>query len=168
MNKKIFLAFLFLIFLGKISLAFCPVCTVAVGAGVGLSQYFGIDDLISGSWLGGFLMALTFWTIDFLNKRKIKFLFRKPLILIFWYSLSILPLYSLRFIGQSENKFWGRDKLLLGIIAGSLVFLFSFFFHNFLIKKNKGKVFFPFQKVIIPVFFLLVLSLIFYFALKYA
>jgi len=102
------------------------------------------------------------WTIDWLNKRKIKFLFRKPLILIFWYAISIFPLYGLGIMGHPENKFWGIDKLLFGIISGSIMFLVSFLFHNFLVKKNEGKVFFPFQKVLIPVLFLLILSLIFY------
>ena len=141
----------------------CPVCTIAVGAGVGLCRYLGIDDLISGTWIGGLLMSLTIWTIDWLNKKKIKFLFRKPLILIFWYLISILPLYKLGIIGHPENKFLGIDRLLFGIISGSIFFLLSVFFHNFLLKKNGGKVFFPFQKVIIPVLFLLILSLIFYF-----
>jgi len=140
----------------------CPVCTIAVGAGVGLCRYLGIDDLISGTWIGGLLMSLTLWTIDWLNKKRIKFLFRKPLILIFWYAITILPLYWLDIMGHPENKFWGIDKLLFGIISGSLLFLISFFFHNFLVKKNQGKSYFPFQKVIIPVSFLLILSLIFY------
>ena len=146
MSKKIFSTFLFLIFFPKFVFAFCPVCTVAVGAGVGLCRYLGIDDLISGTWIGGLLMSLTLWTIDWLNKKKIKFLFRKPLILIFWYAIPILPLYGLGILGHPKNKFWGIDKLLFGIISGSLLFLISFFFHNFLVKKNGGKVFFHFKR----------------------
>ena len=162
MNKKIFLLS-FLILFPNFVLAFCPVCTVAVGAGVGLCRYLGIDDLISGAWIGGFLMSLTLWTIDWLNQKKIKFLFRKPLVLIFWYAITILPLYGLGIMGHPENKFFGIDKLFFGIISGSIVFLTSFFFNNFLLKQNQGKVYFKFQKVIIPVSFLLILSLIFYF-----
>jgi hypothetical protein len=33
----------------------CPVCTIAVAGGVGLCRYLGIDDLISGSWIGALL-----------------------------------------------------------------------------------------------------------------
>ena len=162
MNKKIFLLPLLLIFLPKFVFAFCPVCTIAVGAGVGLCRYLGIDDLISGTWIGGLLMSLTLWTIDWLNKKKIKFLFRKILVFIFWYGITIFPLYWLGIMGHPENKFGGIDKLLFGIISGSVVFLISFSIHNFLVKKNQGKSYFPFQKVIIPVSFLLILSLIFY------
>lgn len=32
--------------------AVCPVCTVAVGTGVGLSRWLGVDDTITGLWLG--------------------------------------------------------------------------------------------------------------------
>jgi len=140
----------------------CPVCTIAVGAGVGLCRYLGIDDLISGTWIGGLIVSLIFWTIDWLNKREIHFLFRKILVSVFFYFIVITPLYWLGIMGHPENKFWGIDKLLFGIISGSLAFILSVLFHNFLIKKNQGKVFFYFQKVVIPISFLVILSLIFY------
>ncbi len=141
----------------------CPVCTIVVGAGVGLSRYLGIDDLISGIWIGGLLMSLVVWTINWLSKKKVKFLFRKLLVLIFWYSIAILPLYQWGIMGYKENKFLGVDKLLFGIISGSGAFLFSVLLHNFLLKKSKGRVFFPFQKIVIPFLFLIILSLIFYY-----
>lgn len=139
----------------------CPICTVAVGGGVGLCRYLGIDDLISGTWIGGLLLSLTMWTIIWLNKKGIKFLFRKILVFVFWYGISIYSLYWWEIAGHPENKFWGIDKLVFGIISGSIFFLISVLFHNFLVKKNQGKSFFPFQKVIIPILFLLILSLIF-------
>lgn len=141
----------------------CPVCTITIASGVGLCRYLGIDDLISGTWTGGLLMSLVIWTIDWLNKKKIKFLFRKPLILFFWYAITIFPLSKFGIIGHPFNKFLGIDKLIFGIISGSIAFLLSFVFHNFLLKKNKGKVFFPFQKVAIALLFLIILSLIFNF-----
>lgn len=142
----------------------CPVCTIAIAGGVGLCRYLGIDDLISGTWIGALLMSLTIWTIEWLNKKKIKFLFRKPLILAFWYSLVILPFLKLGIIGHPLNKFLGVDKLIFGIVSGSVAFLISLLFNNFLVKKKKGEVFFPFQKVLIPILFLTLLSLIFYFS----
>jgi hypothetical protein len=123
----------------------------------------GIDDLISGTWIGGFLMSLTLWTIEWLDKKKVKFLFRKILIFVFWYSIALFPFYSLKIIGHPENKFLGIDKLIFGIFSGSITFLLSFLFYNFLKNKNQGKSYFPFQKVIVPVSFLTLLSLIFHF-----
>jgi hypothetical protein len=140
----------------------CPVCTIAVAGGVGLCRFLGIDDLISGAWIGALLFSLFLWTIEWLNKRKIKFLFRKPLVFIFWYGLTIFPLMKIGIIGQPQNKFLGIDKLIFGIFSGTIVFLFSILFENYLRKKNQGKAYFKFQKVIIPILFLTILSLIFW------
>jgi len=49
--------------------AVCPVCVVAVGAGLGLSEYLGIDDSIAGLWVGGLLFALSLWTYDWIKKK---------------------------------------------------------------------------------------------------
>jgi hypothetical protein len=140
----------------------CPICTIAVAGGVGLCRYLGIDDLISGAWIGALLFSLFLWTIEWLNKRKIKFLFRKPLVFIFWYGFTIFPLMKVGIIGHPQNKFLGIDKLIFGIFSGTIVFLFSILFENYLRKKNQGKAYFKFQKVIIPILFLTILSLIFW------
>lgn len=161
-TKFLFFGFLttFLL-IPQFSQAVCPVCTIAVGAGVGLCRYLGIDDLISGTWIGGLIVSLIFWTIDWLNKKKIRFLFRKILISTFFYFVIIVPLYWLGIMGHPENKFFGIDKLLFGILTGSPAFLLGAWFDNFLKKKNQGKSFFPFQKVVLPILFLFILSLIF-------
>jgi len=143
-------------------MAVCPVCTIAVAGGVGLCRYLGIDDLISGVWIGALLFSLFLWSIDWLNKKKIKFLFRKPLIFAFWYGLVIFPLMKIGIIGHPQNTFLGVDKLIFGIFSGTIVFLISILFENHLKKKNQGKAYFKFQKVVIPISFLLVLSLIFW------
>jgi hypothetical protein len=102
------------------------------------------------------------WTIEWLNKKKVKFLFRKPLVFIFWYGLTIFPLMKIGIIGHPQNKFLGIDKLIFGIFSGTVVFLFSILFENYLRKKNQGKAYFKFQKVLIPILFLIILSLIFW------
>jgi hypothetical protein len=140
----------------------CPVCTIAVAGGVGLCRYLGIDDLISGVWIGALLFSLFLWTIDRLDKKKIKFLFRKPLIFVFWYGITISPLFKVGIIGHPQNKFLGIDKLIFGIFSGTIVFLISILFEDYLRKKNQGKVYFKFQKVVIPILFLIILSLIFW------
>lgn len=160
-NSVIVLLIGFFLF-SKEALAICPVCTIAVGAGLGLCRWLGIDDLISGTWIGGLIISLILWTIDWLNKKGIHFLFRKILISFFFYFIVIAPLYWLGIMGHPFNKFWGIDKLLFGMMTGSLVFILSVFFHNFLKKKNQGKSFFPFQKVLIPILFLIITSLIFW------
>jgi hypothetical protein len=140
----------------------CPVCTIGVAAGVGLCRYLGIDDLISGVWIGALLIYLVLWTIEFLNRKKIKFLFRKPLIFAFFYLLTIWTFYHYKIIGQEANKFLGIDKLVFGIMAGTIGLLIGINLNNYLIRRNNGKVYFKFQKVIVPIFILIILSLIFW------
>lgn len=142
--------------------AVCPVCAVAVCVGLGLSRWLGIDDLISGVWIGGLIVSLIIWSLDWLNKKQVKFKLNWLVISIIFYGATIIPLYFSGIIGHPLNKFYGIDRILFGTIFGSLVFLLSFWLNNFLKKKNQGKVFFPFQKVALPVLFLLITSLIFY------
>jgi hypothetical protein len=149
------------LFLGR-ARAVCPVCTIAVGACLGLSRWLGVDDLISGVWIGGLIVSFIAWTIDWLNKKNIRFMFRKIIIAILFYAIIIAPLYKTGIIGHPYNKFWGIDKLVFGIISGSTVFLISIWFNDFLKKKNQGKVYFPFQKVVIPLVSLAINSLIFW------
>lgn len=165
MFKKLTFLFSFL-FLGLLtpgfSQAVCPVCIIAVGAGVGLCRWWGIDDLISGTWIGGLIVSIIIWVLNWLDKKSVKFKFRRLTVIILFYFIVIIPLYQMGIMGHPLNKFWGIDKLLFGIISGSLVFVISVWLNNFLKKKNQGRVFFPLQKVVLPILFLLITSLIFY------
>ncbi len=160
------IAIIFFIFLPLSAKAVCPICTVAVCASVGLSRWLGVDDAITGLWIGGLAVSLIAWTIDYLNKRSLRFYGRKILTVIFYYLIIIWPLYYFDLAGHPLNKLWGIDKLLLGIIVGSAIFMIAVLFNNFLKKKNNGKAYFPFQKVVIPVGFLLLASLAFYLICK--
>lgn len=143
--------------------AICPVCTVAVGAGVGLSRYLGIDDTITGIWIGALTASMIGWTISWLNGRNIKFYGRKILITVSFYAIVVGPLFWKGIIGHPFNKMWGMDKLLLGIILGSIFFTAGAIAHFQLKKRNGDKVYFPFQKVVFAVAPLVFLSIIFYF-----
>jgi hypothetical protein len=165
MKKNLFL--LSVLFLGLslplISQAVCPVCTIAVGAGVGLCRYLGIDDLITGTWVGGLIVSMIMWAIDWFNKKNIRFKFRKILITVSFYLIIIVPLYWMGIMGHPANKFLGIDKLLFGIISGSVAFVAGVLLNDFLKSRNQGKVFFPFQKVVLPIVFLIIASLVHYF-----
>lgn len=142
--------------------AVCPVCTVAVCAGVGFSRWLGVDDTISGLWIGALALSASLWTRNWLNKKNIKFFGRQPLIFLAYYALIIWPLYQFGLAGNPDNRLWGVDKLILGIAAGSAGFIAAVFFGRYLKSKNQGKVFFPLQKVVLPLAMLAALSLVFY------
>ncbi|HRS47988.1 MAG TPA: hypothetical protein P5225_01830 [Candidatus Paceibacterota bacterium] len=171
MKRRSFLLFLSLFIILSLilidnAIAVCPVCTLAVGAGLGLSRWLKIDDLVSGLWVGALIVSLTFWTDDFLKKKKINFQFSHLIILVIYLLLVILPLYFSGIIGHPLNTILGIDKLIFGTFLGILLFYLAVYLNDYLKSKNNNRVYFPYQKVIIPVAILLVTSLISYFLLK--
>ncbi len=168
MTKKIFFVSSFLIsslfaFSAK---AFCPVCTVAVGAGLGLARWLRIDDAISGLWIGGLLVSVTIWTINWFGKKNIRFKGIRIITALAYYLIVLVPLYFTDVLFHPLNTFWGMDKILLGVILGSVFFLAGALCYNYLKKKNNGHAHFPFQKIAMPVGTLLILSVVFYFLTK--
>lgn len=144
----------------------CPVCTVTVVAGLGISRLLGIDDLITSIWIGGFILSFSFITLDWINKKwpRIKISkFKVPFIALF-YALTIGFLKVDGSIGIKGNKLWNLDKILLGIIIGTAAFFLGIWADKFERVKFK-KIFFPFQKVVFPVLGLIIASLVFYFAI---
>jgi len=144
--------------------AVCPVCTVAVGAGLGLAEYLGIDDSISGLWIGALIVSMSIWTINWLNGKNIKFKGRKILVFLSYYAIVVLPLWLKGKIGHPYNKLCGIDKLFFGIILGSLLFALAAFLHSYLRKKNDGKSYFKGQKIAFPLALLLLASIILFYS----
>jgi len=157
---------LFGLLLAKQSLAVCPVCTIAIAGGIGLSRWLGVDDSVSGVWVGGLIISSIIWFLYWLDKKQIHFKFRRLIVAALFYLIVVLPLYWTGIIGHPYNKFCGMDKLLFGIISGSVAFLIGNWLSNLLKKKNQGKSFFRFQKVVFPILFLIILSAIFFFLVK--
>ena len=59
----------------KVAEAVCPLCTIAVAGGVGFSRWIGIDDTISGLWIGALTLSMALWNINWFDKKKIHFKF---------------------------------------------------------------------------------------------
>jgi len=158
---------LLFLFLPGQALAVCPVCTIAVAASVGLSRWLGIDDTISGLWIGGLILSSGLWLASWLQKKNIRLPLLKIFSVLLFYLFVIPPLYFTNTMGHPLNKYWGIDKLLLGIIAGSLLFIVGVVLNKYLRLLNNGKVYIYFQKVIAPVLLLLLGSILFYFLTKH-
>ena len=90
----------------------------------------------------------------------------KILTVLMYYAIIVIPLYWTGIIGHPFNKMWGIDKLLLGIIFGSVSFFLGGIWYYQIKAKNGGHAYFPFQKVVMPVSPLIILSFIFYFLTK--
>jgi len=169
--KKIFsifgLAITGLLFTTRSALAFCPVCTVAAASAVGLSRWLGVDDTISGLWLGALTVSMIGWTINWLGKKVIKKWYYNILVAIIFYILILIPFGRTDIISfHPANMLWGMDKILLGIIIGSVFFLLSHTGYLLMKEKNGGHAHFPFEKIVIPVGTLIILTIIFYYITK--
>lgn len=140
----------------------CPVCTVAVIAGLGLSRWLGIDDLVSGVWVAGIILASSFWLANWLEKKfklRSKFKYLNWAVIIPMYLLVFVPLQMMGITGHPFNTLLGIDKLILGTLVGSIVYPLGIWADK-KVRKIKGKQLFNFQKVVFPVTLLLISSLI--------
>ncbi len=146
--------------------AVCPVCTVAVVAGLGLSRWLGVDDTVSGIWIGGVILSSSFWLAGWLKKKNITFPYLTVISAVIMYAVVLFPFKFGNIIGHPLNTLWGVDKLILGILAGSVVFLAAVFADR-KVREVKGKQLFIFQRVIFPVGALAIASFVFYLVTRY-
>jgi hypothetical protein len=163
MKKILSISAFLLLISSQVAHAVCPVCTVAVGAGLGLAEYFGIDDSISGIWIGALIVSMSLWTINWLDGKNIRFKGRKILIFLGYYVIVVLPLWLKGKIGHPYNKLCGIDKLLFGIILGSILFAAGVIFHNYLRKRNNNVSYFKGQKIAFAIAPLVIASIVLYF-----
>lgn len=141
----------------------CPVCTLTVVAGLGISRFLGIDDVVTSIWIGAFILSFTFITIDWVNKKwpKLNVISYMSYVILVMYLLVLVPLKLNGSIGIPKNTLWGMDKIVLGIAIGSIVFLIGIWADRKQRRVYK-KQFFNFQKVVFPVLGLIIASVIFW------
>lgn len=180
MKKIILLGIIAIILIPILSLnlvsAHCPLCTGAAIAGVGFTRAYGVDDSIVGLLLGGFIASTGLWIHNWLKRRKRKIDF--PLQALILVSLSFLllavPMYMKGMIidfamvksmpemhSMLGMGIYGIDKLLLGIITGTLLISGVFSFSDYL-KKKKGKRLFMYQGMVFMLISLAIFSGIFW------
>lgn len=145
----------------------CPVCTVTVIAGLGLSRLLGIDDVITSIWIGAFVLSFSFVTTAWIDKKwpKLEIGKWKLQIIALMYLLVLVPLKLNGSVGIAGNILWGIDKILFGTVIGSASFLIGIWIDK-KVRKDQGKQLFDFQKVVFPVLAIIISSLVFYFVTK--
>lgn len=171
LSKKITLfitVFVSLFFaMSKSALAICPVCTLAVGAGLGLSRWVGVDDTVSGIWVGAFLLSSSMWFYNWLSAKykKFKSKYYLALLIILTFLVVFIPLAKADIIGHPFNTILGIDKLVFGSALGAGVFTLSIFADK-KVRQIRGKQLFQYQKVAFPVSLLILASTIMFFVAK--
>jgi len=145
--------------------AICPVCTIAVGGILGLGEWLGVDPLLIGIWLGALTLSLASWTARWMHKKGVKNSLWYLLVFVIYYAMTFavyfLPKVPFGHAGGPQNVFCGIDKLMLGIIVGSLGLWIGDRLYSWTKRKNDGRPWFPFQKVVMPIGVLLILTGIF-------
>lgn len=135
-----------------------PLCTIGIVGGLSLSKFLGINDLTLGLWVGALLLSASLLFYRFLSKKRIKIFGGFVTILALFYVLSFLPLY--KYLIWQSPKICGMPRIILGSLIGMFVLFFSDYINHQIIAKNKNKVYFYYQKAIIPLLVLILVSII--------
>lgn len=150
------IVFSFFFYIHSVS-AQCPVCIITVGGGLIIAEKLGIDPLLISIWISGLNTAIAYWMSGKFKNKKLD----KPFLWsIVFYILTFIYLQMTKQI-SGIDKFLGIDKTLFGLTLGLIVFNFANILNLYLKNKNNNKVYFPYQKVVIPVSLLLLITLIF-------
>ncbi len=148
----------------------CSICTIAAGTGLIIFRKLGIDDSITGLWIGGLLMSTTLLTVNWFKSKNFRFWGFSFITGAVYYAAVLIPFYQKNIIskvilGSHYQTLLGVDKLVLGICIGSIFLLFGVIAYGIMKKKN-GHAHFPFEKVVLPIAPLLILTFVFYFLTK--
>lgn len=155
----LFLSASFLFPLKALANPACAVCTVAIGASVGIARKLGIEDSIVGLWAGALLTLLGYWTIIFFDKRNWHFFGRNFLLMLI--SVGMIGFIYISEISYQPRVIWQifyLDPILFSAILGMFIYIYSQKFYQWIKMKNGGHAHFPFEKVVLPIGLLILTS----------
>lgn len=162
--KKVLFGLISAIIAAGTAHAFCPVCTVAVGAGLEGARILGVADVITGLWAGGLMLSLAAWTENYMRAHGVSNRFLILLNYVVYFGLLALVYFlpvghpTLRW---NATTLWGVDQFLLGIVVGAATFWLAGKWYEYIKAKNGGHAWFPFQKVVWPLGAMVIVTLIF-------
>lgn len=145
-------------------LAHCPLCVAGAAAGVSLTRWVGVDDSITGVWIGALLGSIGLWfsTWLFLKSKTVRaWKYKKvikPLVYITVFGSTLWSFYQFKLIIRMSQIF-GLDKLTFGMIAGAVLF--------YALDLIKIKHYFPYQKIVIALGSMTILSFLIYILINF-
>ncbi len=141
----------------------CSVCTIAIGASLSVARSMGVDDCIVGVWAGALLAIIGYWLIRWFNAKNWHFVGRDAV-------LMTLSIATVGFIYISELEydptpilFFYIDSFLFAALLGAGTFIGMMNVYAWMKARNGGHAHFPFEKVVLPVLAVFVVSLLFHF-----
>lgn len=149
------------------ALAHCPLCVAGAAAGITLTRWVGVDDSITGVWIATLLGAMSFWIEKWVSKKlNIKRMdILRPVLYVGILLSTIWSFYQFNLVIRMSQIF-GLDKLTFGMLSGGIVFYIVDMINDSIIKKN-GKVFFPYQRLIVSLGSMIILSLLIYILINF-
>lgn len=167
--KKLYLLALLPLFVPKITLAHCPLCTAGAGALAILAVYLGISSVIVGVMIGAFAIALSMWLARLPKKEYIPY--QKPILTILVFLSTVLPIMPLiRHYAPFYLSLWGDygtlfnntytiDLFLAGVPLGVIVVWIAPYLSKWLTKMRGGKQL-PYQGIGLTFVLLILVSVI--------
>lgn len=147
-----FFSFLFVVFTNAITVtAHCPLCSAAIGTGVAVAKFYGVDDAIVGIWVGAFIISTALWFDRIL---KTRFPAQTPIILMVAFISTVLPFF---FAGIVDSVY---DRIFFGLLIGSFLTYLGIFTSE-QIKARRNETLFPFQTIVIVLLLLTLVSVCF-------
>ena len=137
----------------------CPICTIAVGAGLDIARRLGVPDSIVGLWAGALLTLLGYWTLKFMDKKGWCFRGRDTLVIALSVAMiGFVYLGTVKYNPVSICGMFVMDPVLFGTLCGALIFILTSKLYQWMKNKNGGHAHFPFEKVVLPVVVLTLVS----------
>ncbi len=157
--KKILFVFLSLLPITASANPACPVCTIAVGAGLDIARRLGVPDSIVGLWAGALLTLLGYWMLKWMDKKNWRFCGRDTIVILL--SVAMIGFIYLGTVTYNPTSICGMftmDPVLFGTICGALIFIGTGKLYQWMKVRNGGHAHFPFEKVVLPIVALLLAS----------
>ena len=149
-------------------MAHCPLCAAATAGGVAATRFLGVDDAVTGTFIGGFVVSTALWFGTWLKKKrngKELMPLQSAVFVLLSLAFTILTLYLARLIGSTDPAYimFGVDKLVLGTLVGTAVTIGAFELHKRIKAANGGKSIMPFQGVLLALLCLSITGAVFFF-----
>ena len=136
-----------------------PICAIGIASGLGISRWLGIDDMTLGLWIGALILSFSIQFNIFLDKKGKSFPFSFWVIFLSSWILSFLPIL-MNFSKYTICSICSFPEIICGSVLGILTLFLVDKANLFVIDKHNKKVYFHYQKVIIPIIGLIIASFI--------